>query len=296
MSDNLKGVGVALVTPFTEKGTIDYIALGNLLQYTAKGGVDYFVVNGTTGESVTTTAQEKAEVLKFIRENNPKNLPIVYGLGGNNTQAILDELPKIELSGVDALLSVSPAYCLPTQQGIIMHYQALADASPIPIILYNVPGRTGSNLSAETTLKLAEHPNIIGTKDASKDMVQCMEIARSKPEDFLLISGDDLLTVPLISIGGEGVISVLANGLPEVFCKMVHKAMNGDYKEAQKAIHQVLDLNGLLYNEGNPVGIKQVLKELDICEPYVRLPLVQASSELIANLKISLAQFMEKAG
>jgi 4-hydroxy-tetrahydrodipicolinate synthase len=296
MSDHLKGVGVALVTPFTEEGTIDYIALRSLLQYTADGSVDYYVVNGTTGESVTTTKEEKAEVLKFICENNPKKLPVVYGLGGNNTQAILDELQTIDLSGVDALLSVSPAYCLPTQEGILRHYQALADASPKPIILYNVPGRTGSNISAETTLKLALHPNIIGTKDASKDLVQCMTIARSKPEDFLLISGDDMLTVPLISIGGAGVISVLANGLPEVFCKMVHEAMDGNFKEAQQAIHQVLDLNSLLYCEGNPVGIKQVLKELNICESYVRLPLVQASAKLSSDLKLALGQFMEKAG
>lgn len=293
MSHKLKGVGVALVTPFTEEGTIDYIALRSLLEYTAKGGVDYYVVSGTTGESVTTTPEEKEALLKFVRENNPKSLPIVYGLGGNNTQAILHDLSTVDLEGVDAILSVSPAYCLPTQEGIIRHYQALADASPKPIILYNVPGRTGSNLTAQTTLKLAEHPNIIGTKDASKDLVQCMQIARSKPEDFLLISGDDMLTVPIISIGGAGVISVLANGLPEVFCHMVHEALKGDYKAAQQAIHQVLDLNSLLYCEGNPVGIKQVLKELNICEPEVRLPLVKASSQLSNDLKKALARFKE---
>lgn len=286
-------MGVALVTPFTEEGTIDYIALRSLLAYTAGGGVDYYVVNGTTGESVTTTPEEKVALLKFVRENNPKNLPIVWGLGGNNTQAILDEISRTDLEGVDAILSVSPAYCLPSQAGIVKHYQALADASPKPIILYNVPGRTGSNLSAKTTLTLAEHPNIIGTKDASKDLVQCMQIARSMPEDFLLISGDDMLTVPLIAIGGAGVISVLANGLPEVFCRMVHEALKGDYKAAQQAIHQVLDLNSLLYCEGNPVGIKQVLQELGVCGADVRLPLVKASSQLSTDLRAALAPFKQ---
>lgn len=291
MLHKLKGVGVALATPFTEEGTIDYIALRSLLEHTARGGVDYYVVNGTTGESVTTSPQEKVELLRFVRENNPKKLPIVWGLGGNNTQALLEEIRRTDFEGVDAILSVSPAYCLPTQAGIVQHYQALADASPKPIILYNVPGRTGSNLTAQTTLKLAEHPNIIGTKDASKDLVQCMQIARSKPDDFLLISGDDMLTVPVIAVGGVGVISVLANGLPKVFCTMVHEALKGNYPAAQEAIYQVLDLNSLLYCEGNPVGIKQVLQELNICRPDVRLPLVKASSQLSADLKKALAPF-----
>ena len=294
MRDKFKGVGVALVTPFTEQGTVDYNALGRLLTYTAQGGVDYYVVHGTTGEAVTTTTQEKAEILEYILKNNTKNLPIMYGLGGNNTLALQDELRKLNLEGVDAILSASPAYSLPTQEGIYQHYLALADVSSKPIFLYNVPGRTAKNISAETTLRLAQHENIAGIKEASKDMVQCMEIARDKPEDFLLISGDDMLTIPLTAIGGCGVISVLANGLPSFFCKMVHEALAGNYKNAQEALFQVLDINNLLYCEGNPVGVKQVLKEMGVCEPNVRLPLLKASNNLVADLKIALSHIVEK--
>lgn len=293
MPDKFKGVGVALVTPFTEKGTVDFDALGRLLSYTADGGVDYYVVHGTTGEAITTTAREKADILEYILKNNPKNLPIMYGLGGNNTLALQDELRELVLDGTDALLSASPAYCLPTQEGIYQHYTALADVSPKPVFLYNVPGRTAKNVEAETTLRLAQHENIAGIKEASKDLVQCMEIARSKPDDFLLISGDDMLTVPLTSIGGCGVISVLANGLPSLFCKMVHEALAGNYPKAQEALFQVLDVNNLLYCEGNPVGIKQVLKEMEVCEPFVRLPMLKASNTLVADLKIALAKMVD---
>ena len=294
MFTKFKGVGAALVTPFTEDGNVDFDALGRLIKYTAEGGVDYFVVHGTTGESVTTTPKEKADILQYIQDANEKKLPLVYGLGGNNTQALIDELKSLKLDAVDAILSVSPAYCLPTQEGIFQHYRALADASPVPLMLYNVPGRTNRNIVAETTLRLAEHENIIGIKEASKDLFQCMEIVRNKPEDFLLISGDDLLTIPIISLGGCGVISVIANALPAVFCKMVKEAMEGNYEQARQEAFKVLDLNNLLYCEGNPVGIKQVLKELEVCEPYVRLPLVKASNTLIADLKIALADIAEK--
>ena len=294
MRDKFKGVGVALVTPFTEQGRVDYNALGRLLTYTAQGGVDYYVVHGTTGEAVTTTSQEKAEILEYIKKNNSKQLPLMYGFGGNNTQALQDELRELNLDGVDAILSASPAYSLPTQEGLYQHYVALADISPKPVFLYNVPGRTARNIGTKTTLRLAQHENIAGIKEASKDMVQCMEIARDKPEDFLLISGDDMLTLPLISIGGCGVISVLGNGLPSLFCTMVHEALKGNYQKAQEALYQVLDVNNLLYCEGNPVGIKQVLKEMEVCDPYVRLPLIKASNTLIADLKIALSRMTGK--
>lgn len=293
MPGKFKGVGAALVTPFTQSGNVDYDAFGRLLKYTADGGVDYFVIHGTTGESVTTSPEEKAEALRYIKENNPKNLPLVYGLGGNNTMGLVSELKTLDLEGVDAILSVSPAYCLPTQEGMFQHYRALADASPLPLMLYNVPGRTGRNLCAETTLRLAEHENVIGIKDASKDLIQAMEIVRNMPEDFSLISGDDMLTIPVISVGGCGVISVIANAIPSVFCEMVNQALAGNYKKAQEAAFKILDINNLLYCEGNPTGIKQVLAELEICGPHVRLPLVKASNNLIADLKISLAQIME---
>ena len=293
MFSKFKGVGVALVTPFTAEGKVDYKALGRLLKFTADGGVDYFVVHGTTGESFTTTPEEKAEILKFILKNNSRELPIVYGLGGNNTQSIIKELKSLDLSGVDAILSVSPAYCLPTQEGIYQHYLALADAAPKPIILYNVPGRTGKNITAETTLRLAQHKNIIGIKEACKEFGQSIEIARSKPHDFLLISGDDMLTVPLVSIGGVGVISVMANALPSIFCRMVHKALEGNQEQARQALFKITALNNLLYCEANPVGIKQALKEAGICEPFVRLPLLKASNGLVADLKDALTKIAE---
>ena len=292
MFNQLKGVGVALVTPFTENGNVDYDGLGRLLRYTAEGGVDYYVVHGTTGESVTTTAKEKADILNYIRENNPKNLPIVYGLGGNNTGGLIEEMKALDLEGVDAILSVSPAYCLPTQEGLYQHYKAIADASPKPIILYNVPGRTSKNLEASTTLRLAGHENIIGIKEACKDLTQSMEIASRMPKDFILISGDDMLTIPMITFGGAGVISVLANGLPSQFCKMVHGALSGNFSEAKKALFKVLQINNLLYCEGNPVGIKQVLSEVGVCEPHVRLPLVKASNKLAQDLKEGLSHIL----
>ena len=292
MFNQLKGVGAALVTPFTENGNVDYDGLGRLLRYTAEGGVDYYVVHGTTGESVTTTAKEKADIFSYIRENNHKNLPIVYGLGGNNTSGLIEEMKALDLEGVDAILSVSPAYCLPTQEGLYQHYKAIADASPKPIILYNVPGRTSKNLEASTTLRLAGHENIIGIKEACKDLTQSMEIASRMPKDFILISGDDLLTIPMITFGGAGVISVLANGLPSQFCKMVHGALSGNFVEAKEALFKVLQINNLLYCEGNPVGIKQVLTEVGVCEPHVRLPLVKASSKLARDLKEGLSHIL----
>jgi 4-hydroxy-tetrahydrodipicolinate synthase len=275
----LFGTGVALVTPFDAKGIIDYKALKRLLKHTARG-VDYYVVMGTTGESVTVNADEKKQVLEFVRRNNPSGLPIVFGIGGNNTQNVIDIIRTTDLSGVDAILSVSPYYNKPSQEGIFQHFSRIADASPVPIILYNVPGRTSSNITAETTLRLAEHPNIVGVKEASGNLEQCMKIAQKKPKDFLLISGDDLLTVPIYSIGGKGVISVLANALPVTFKKMKEFSFAGQFEKASKAQFSLLEINGPMYEEANPVGIKQLLKEIGICENFVRLPLIEASEGL----------------
>lgn len=287
-----RGTGVALVTPFHPDGSIDWQGLKNLLTHTAKG-CDYYVVQGTTGESVTTTAEEKKDLLNFVRINNPKKLPIVYGLGGNNTADCLEKIKKTDWRGVDAILSVSPYYNKPSQEGIYQHYLAVADASPVPVILYNVPGRTGSNISAATTLRLAEHKNIIGIKEASGNMEQCMEIAAHKPSDFLLISGDDLLSVPLIALGGVGTISVLANAYPMVFRQMVHKALEEDFAQASQALFQFLAINPLLYAEGNPVGIKEALALQKVCEAHVRLPLVAASSKLKEQIKEAAQQIKE---
>ena len=212
----LKGTGVALVTPFNDDLSVDFDGLLSLLKHTAQG-VDYYVVQGTTGETATTSVEEKASILKFVREHNPKSLPLVYGIGGNNTQAVIETIKSTDLTGVTALLSVSPYYNKPSQEGIYQHFTMVADASPIPVILYNVPGRTQSNIAASTTLRLAKHENIIGIKEASGDLVQCMAIAKDAPKDFLLISGDDLLTTPMMAVGAVGVISVLANAFPTTF-------------------------------------------------------------------------------
>lgn len=282
--EKLHGTGVALVTPFDENGEIDFASLKRLLVHTAKG-VDYFVVQGTTGESATLSKEEKRKVLNFVTQNNPRKLPVVYGIGGNSTASVLDEIQDTDFKHITAILSVSPYYNKPSQEGIVHHFHFVADASPVPVILYNVPGRTASNLNASTTLRLARHKNILGVKEASGNLEQCMKIAKEKPADFMLISGDDLLTLPIYSIGGVGVISVLANAFPVVFQKMKDYAFAGDYAKAQKELFKLVDINGPMYEEGNPVGVKQLLHEMGICGPNVRLPLVQASGALVRKIR-----------
>lgn len=286
MVEELTGTGVALVTPFDQEGNIDFPGFKRLLEHTAKG-VDYWVVQGTTGESATTTAEEKHALLKFAKENNPKNLPLVYGIGGNNTAEVLRNIQDTDLSGVTALLSVSPAYNKPSQEGIIKHFEVIAEASPVPVMLYNVPGRTGSNMKWETTVKLAEHPNILGIKEASGDLSQCMRIAAYKPRDFLLISGDDILTPAIIANGGVGLVSVLANAFPQMG-DMTRAALSQDYQKARDLLFPLLAINPLLYKESNPVGIKQALKEMGICEAYVRLPLLSPSEKLQSKIRQEL--------
>jgi 4-hydroxy-tetrahydrodipicolinate synthase len=276
---NLYGTGVALVTPFTRSGEVDYKGLKKLMTHTAKG-VDYYVVMGTTGESLTVSKEEKKAILSFVKANNKKNLPIVYGIGGSNTEEVLATIKQTDITGVSAILSVSPYYNKPSQEGIYQHFKTIAGKSPVPIILYNVPGRTASNMSASTTLRLAQHKNIIGIKEASGHLEQCMKIAAEKPADFMLISGDDMLTVPLYSIGAVGVISVLANAFPVVFKKMKEQAFAGNYQKASRELFTLLDINGPMYEESNPVGVKYVLSQFGICEEHVRLPLVSASDVL----------------
>jgi 4-hydroxy-tetrahydrodipicolinate synthase len=275
----LLGTGVALVTPFTINGAVDFKGLRRLLNHTAKGA-DYYVVMGTTGETATIDKEEKKNILAFVKANNRKQLPIVYGIGGNNTQEVVDMVKHTDLTGVDAILSVSPYYNKPSQEGIYQHFKAIANKSKVPVILYNVPGRTASNLTATTTLRLAQHKNIIGIKEASGNLEQCMKIAAEKPDDFMLISGDDLLTVPLYSIGSAGVISVLANAYPVVFKKMKDFAFANQFAKASLEQFKLLDINGPIYEEGNPVGIKHVLQQLCVCDGHVRLPLVAPSEAL----------------
>ena len=275
------GTGVALITPFEDNGKIDYPALKRVIDFVIEGGVDYLVVLGTTAESATLSKKEKKQVLKAALEYNEGRVPVVFGLGGNNTQAILDEIEETDFLQIDAVLSVSPFYNKPTQAGIAAHYTAIADACPVPVILYNVPGRTMSNITYETTIKLSTHPNIIGMKEASGDLSQCMRIAASMPEDFLLISGDDILTPSMRVIGGQGVISVLANAYPELFKTICH----GNLEESRKAAFKILDINPLMYEESNPVGLKYLMKELGLCGDYVRLPLLPASEKLRERIK-----------
>lgn len=273
-----------MVTPFEENGQVDFRGLKKVLTRTANG-VDYYVVMGTTGESATLTKEEKKKVLEFVKLNNPKKLPIIYGIGGNSTQEVIDAIADTDLNGVDGILSVSPYYNKPSQEGIYRHFTAIADKSPVPVILYNVPGRTASNLTSETTLRLAQHSTIIGIKEASGNLEQCMKIVKEKRKDFMLISGDDMLTVPLYSIGGVGVISVLANAFPIIFKKMKEFSFAGNYAKASAEQFKLLEINGPMYEEGNPVGVKQVLKLKNICGDQVRLPLVRASRALQSKIE-----------
>jgi 4-hydroxy-tetrahydrodipicolinate synthase len=285
----LFGTGVALVTPFRDDRRVDFKGLKKLLNHTARG-VDYYVVMGTTGEATTLTPDEKKSILKFVKENNAKKLPLVYGIGGNNTQQVLDSISETDLTGVDALLSVSPYYNKPSQDGIYQHFKVIAAACPVPVILYNVPTRTSSNITAETTLRLASLPNIIGIKEASGNIEQCMRIARDMPKDFLLISGDDLLTVALYSIGAKGVISVLANAFPVVFRKIKESAFADNYAKASREMFKLLDMNPLMYEESNPVGLKALLNEMQLCAGHVRLPLAPASESLRKRISALYAQ------
>ncbi|OEK01672.1 4-hydroxy-tetrahydrodipicolinate synthase [Roseivirga sp. 4D4] len=281
--EKFKGTGVALVTPFHTDGSVDFDGLARVLEHTAQG-VDYYVVLGTTGESATTTAEEKAEILQFVKDNNPKKLPIVYGAGGNNTVQVARDIQNADLNGVEAILSISPYYNKPSQAGIVAHYEYLADNSPLPIILYNAPGRTGSNISAETTLTLSKHPNIIGTKEASGNFDQFREIVDGMGPDFFLTSGDDLLTTEIMELGGIGAISVLANGFPKEFSEIARAALAGNFNKSREITASFEEINPLMYAESNPVGIKEVLHQKGVCGNQVRLPLVEGSSTLKAQI------------
>lgn len=277
---NLKGVGVALVTPLKEDGTIDYLAFEKLIKHNIYGKIDFLVVQGTTGESATLSLKEKQELLSFAITFIDGRVPVVFGHGGSNTKAILEGYKDLDLTGVSAILSVSPYYNKPSQDGIIAHFKALNDSFDLPIILYNVPGRTGSNMSAQTTLKLAELNNIIGVKEASGDLGQMSQIIKNRPEGFLVWSGDDDLILQQMAMGADGVISVIANSFPAEFSSLVHSAANGDFVTAREKHYQLCDIIPLLFAEGNPGGIKAVLKMLDICEENMLLPLVPISEGL----------------
>ncbi|GAB5523802.1 MAG: 4-hydroxy-tetrahydrodipicolinate synthase [Roseivirga sp.] len=281
----LHGTGVALVTPFNDDLSVDFDGLKRLIEHVSPV-VDYLVVHGTTGETATTTSAEKKAIFDFVKANNTAKLPLVYGIGGNNTKAVVDTIKATDLEGVTALLSVSPYYNKPSQEGIYQHYLHIAEASPIPVILYNVPGRTMSKISADTTLRLSAHHNIIGTKEASGDLEHCAQIVKESPEEFMLISGDDLLTQDLIALGGVGVISVIANGLPAQMHAITSNALAGNSNNAHKATEKLQPLNPLMYEESNPVGVKEVLRIQGVCGNQVRLPLVAASQSLSERIMV----------
>ena len=290
MRPKFHGVAPALTTPMLEDGSIDFDGLKRLLQHVSDGGVDYLVVQGTTGESATMNKKEKRLVLDFIKNNNPKGLPIVFGLGGNDTAKVVKEIEGTDFQGIDAILSVCPYYNKPGARGVIAHYTAIADACPVPVIMYNIPGRSGINMSAATTLELAKHPNIIGIKEASCIIEQVMEINKDKPEDFMIISGDDVQGVPIIACGGVGVMSVVANAIPAKFTEMIHSALDGNFLKARTMLGDFLAIDPLLYEEGNPVGVKKILEIKGICSSDVRLPLVKASDELGERMEVILAK------
>lgn len=289
-----KGLGIALVTPFKQNGSVDYEALLRLVEYQLDNGADFFCILATTGETPTLTAEEKKRIKDLIVEKVQARVPILMGCGGNNTAAVVEELKNGDFKGVDGILSVCPYYNKPSQEGLYQHFKAIAAATSLPVVLYNVPGRTGVNLKAETTVRLARDcQNIVAIKEASGNLEQVDEIIKNKPADFDVISGDDSLTFPMVSCGAVGVISVIGNALPKEFSKMIRLQMRGEYDPARKIHHRFTDLFSLLFVDGNPAGVKAMLHEMGFIENVLRLPLVptristkQRMSELLRELKI----------
>jgi 4-hydroxy-tetrahydrodipicolinate synthase len=286
LRQKLTGTGVALVTPFKYNSDVDLDALARVIDFVIKGGVEYVVTLGTTGETPTLSKEEKIAIVQFTYEKVGGRVPVVVGAGGNNTAELVKELETLPLDRAVAVLSASPYYNKPSQEGLYQHYKAVAAASPKPVLLYNVPGRTGRNLSAPTTIRLAnEVPNIAGIKEASGDMAQCMQILRDKPENFLVVSGDDALILPQIACGMEGVISVAANALPKVFTDMVRAGLKGDFKTAKKLNDTLIDAYDHMFIENNPAGVKAFLTELGLIDNSLRLPMVPLSEEVYAKVK-----------
>lgn len=288
----LRGTGVAIVTPFKSGGAIDHDALGKLIDFIIENKVEYIVSLGTTGETPTLSKEEKKEIFNYTVEKTNNRIPIVVGVGGNNTAEVVKDLELFDLSKTAAILSASPYYNKPSQEGIFQHYKTIAEASPKPVILYNVPGRTGSNLTAATTLRLAHDvKNISGIKEASGNMVQCMHILKDRPDDFLIVSGDDHLTLPLIACGMDGVISVAANCFPKDFSEMVRLALENNFEQARPLHYKCLEGNDLLFAENNPAGVKAFLSEMGIIENELRLPLTplsHSSHEKVISYRASL--------
>lgn len=291
----LKGAGVALVTPFNQKGEVDFPSLGRLLEFITKEGTDYLVVQGTTSEVPTLSNDEKRKILDFVLEFNQRKLPIVLGLAGNDTAELIKTIGSTYLDGVDAILSVTPYYNRPQQSGLYAHYMAVADASSKPVILYNVPSRTSVNLTAATTLKLAQdHQNIIAVKEASGNLSQIMEIIKNKPDGFSVISGDDLMTLPIMSLGAIGVISVAGNACPGFMALLVKECLKGNFAEAAKIHYHLTDFINALFMDGSPAGIKAALNIMGFCENVLRLPLVPVKEDVYNIIKERLTTLLEE--
>lgn len=286
LRESLKGTGVALVTPFNNRGAIDFDALGKVIDFVIEGGVEYLVTLGTTGETPVLTKREKTDLIQYTYEKARNRVPVVVGIGGNNTAELISDLEHFPLEESVAVLSASPYYNKPSQEGLFQHYKALAKNSPKPLILYNVPGRTGRNISAHTTMRLAnEVDNIAGIKEASGDMAQCMQILRDRPSEFLVVSGDDALAFPQIACGMDGVISVAGNAFPRQFSEMVRHALKGDLTSAKTMNDELIDAYDILFIENNPAGVKAFLAEEGLVENYLRLPLVPLSNEVSRRMK-----------
>ena len=294
--NKFKGLGVALVTPFTSDGSIDWEALYRLVEFQISSGADFLCVMGTTAETPTLSAEEKERIRKDLVGRVAGRVPILLGCGGNNTAAVVNELQTADFTGIDGILSICPYYNKPSQEGLYQHFKAIANASPVPVVLYNVPGRTGVNMTAGTTLRLArEFDNIVAIKEASGNISQMDDIIKNKPENFDVISGDDGITFPLITLGAVGVISVIGNALPREFSRMVRLGLKGEYRQALHIHHKFTELFKLLFVDGNPAGVKALLNEMGLIENYLRLPLVPAQlnterriSEIVKELRIKI--------
>lgn len=284
-NDKLRGLGVAMITPFTADLEVDFAALARITEYLVSNGTNYLVVMGTTGENPTLTEKEQLKILDKVREVNEGRVPIVFGIAGNDTRLVSERLRKFDYSGIEAILSASPYYNKPNQTGILRHYTELADSSAKPIILYNVPGRTGSMMHHETILKLAEHKNIAAVKEASGNIAHAMDLIKNRPEGFLILSGDDDLTLPYISLGMDGVISVLGNAYPKLFSQMIRYALDDNFENARYLHYKLLPVVKALFEDGNPGGVKSLMKHMGLCTDAMRLPLYRVAQSVDDKLK-----------
>ena len=292
--NKFRGTGVAIVTPFHKSGAIDFESFGKIIEHIIRGGVEFVVVLGTTGESPTLSRQEKKALVEFAVDKVNKRIPVVVGIGGNCTSEVVLAIHSMPMKGVDGILSVCPYYNKPTQEGIYLHFKTIAEASPVPVILYTVPGRTSSNIAAETTLRLAaDCPNIVGIKEASGNFDQIFHVLKNRPKDFLVLSGDDALTLPLLSAGADGVISVVANAYPDVFSDMVRNGLKGDFKKARAGHFMLLGFMNALFMDGSPGGIKAALEVKKLCRNELRLPLTGVKKEVYQHIR-TLVQQIEK--